>query len=94
MPREFVCVSFQGPIDVLLTRHDELMIVHSLGSVAVALDNTFTAPGSVSSIDAGIRRKRYPRDSRIRACGSVLGREDKAERPGTRGRLNITLKGT
>jgi hypothetical protein len=33
--------------------------------------------------------------ARIRTCGSVLGREDKADRPGIKGRLNIIIpKGT
>jgi hypothetical protein len=32
--------------------------------------------------------------ARIRTCGSVLGREDRAERPSIKGRLNITPRNT
>jgi hypothetical protein len=78
-----------------------MMIVHSPGSVAVALDeenSLFQLLYRAEFRAINRCRDHDVRDihaiARIRTCGSVLGREDKAERPGIEGRLNIIPKGT
>jgi len=71
------------------------MIVHSPGSVAVALDTEISRAEFRVIYRCRDHDVRYIHAiARIRTCGSVLGREDKGEHPGIKGELNITPKGT
>lgn len=85
---------FQVHIDIPLYSYYCMMIVYSPGSVAVALDKKYRAEFRVINRCRDHDVRYIHAIAWIRTCGSLLGREDVAERPGIKGRLNITPKGT